>query len=199
MYSNTPHIVPGVRRWLVPRHLDLLGAALERLCGQTRAEFARTLAELAAGFVCEAVSAALAAPAQRTPREAWPRRGGGGPILNVFDEPAMDYDDDLAHGWEDDHLSPSHSPHDRPMLTSEETVPAALGLGLRVAGWWLSRRPGQLPLLSAMTLGAATTVVAVAGGPLALAGLGLAEAVFSIAAAEGASRLAARLLTPSSN
>jgi hypothetical protein len=199
MYYNTPYIAPDSRRWLVPRHLDLLGAALERLCGQTRAEFARTLAELAASFVCEAVSTALAAPDYRAQRDPWPRRDRRGSILNVFDDPAAEYDDDLADGWEEEHYAPSHSASDRPLLSGEETVPAALALGLRMTAWWLCRRPGRLPLLSAMTLGAASTMVAVAGGPLVLAGLGLAEAILSIATAEGAGRLAARLLVPSRN
>ncbi len=199
MYYNTPHIAPEARRWLVPRHLDLLGAALERLCGQTRAEFARTLAELAAGFVCEAVSTALAAPEYRTPRDSLVRRDRRRSILNVFDDPAVEYDDDLADGWEEERFPPTYSNCDRPALAAGEAVPAALAIGLRVAAWWLGRRPGRLPLLSAMTLGAATTVVAMAGGPLALAGFGLAEAILSIATAEGTSRLAARLLAPSRN
>src|SRR5262245_42570104 len=199
MYLRDSHIAPDARRRLVPRHLDLLGAALERLCGQTRAEFARTLAELAASFVCQAVSAALAAPDYRAQPDTRTRRDRRGSILNPFDDPGMEYDDDLACGWEDDQLAPSYAPTEHPVLTGEEAVPAALAVGLRVAAWWLGRRRDRLPLLSALTLGAATTVVAVAGGPLALVGLGLAEGVLSIAATEGASRLAAKLLAPSSN
>src|SRR5262249_6265472 len=106
MDFNNPQLAPGTRRWLVPRHLDRLRPALQRPGGQTRAEVARTLAQLAASFVGEAVSAALAAPDYRAPREPWPPRDRSGSILNPFDDPAVAYDDDLAYGREEDHLSP---------------------------------------------------------------------------------------------
>src|SRR4051794_23740851 len=104
MYSYNAYVAPGVRRLLVPRHLDLLGAALQRLCGRTRTDLARTLAEAAAALVCEAVVAALAAPALPPPvHDRWDRRERGRPILNAFDDRALE-DDGFSRSWEDDTL-----------------------------------------------------------------------------------------------
>jgi hypothetical protein len=206
MYFNNPYVAPGVRRLLVPRHLDLLGAALQRLCGRTRSDLARTLAEAAAALVCEAVVAALSGPVLPPAPEPSDRRERRRPILNPFGDPSME-DDHYSRGWEDDgwedggwrgdDVDPRHHRPDRPIVTTAADWSAGLALGLRLAAWWLGRRPGRPALLPALALGAGTTVVAVAGGPLTLAGLRLAEAVLGIGAGEGAARLAATLLSPS--
>jgi hypothetical protein len=206
VYFDNRHIAPDVRRLLVPRHLDLLGAALQRLCGRTRSDLARTLAEAAAALVCEAVVAALSGPVLPPAPEPWERRERRRPILNPFGDPTLE-DDGFSRDWEDDgweddrrqddDVAPGHRRPDRPIVVTATDWSAGLALGLRLAAWWLGRRPGRPALLPALALGAGTTVVAVAGGPLTLAGLRLAEAVLGIAASEGAARLAARLLSPS--
>jgi hypothetical protein len=207
VYFDNRHIAPDVRRLLVPRHLDLLGAALQRLCGRTRTDLARTLAEAAAALVCEAVVAALAAPALPPPvHDRWDRHERRRPILNTFGDPALEEgfsrgweDDTLEDGaWRDDDTAPRYRRPDRPTVLTAERWSAGLALGLRIAAWWLGRRPGRPALLPALALGAGTTGVAVAGGPMVLTGLRLADAVLGFAAAaEGAARLAATLLSPS--
>jgi hypothetical protein len=206
VYFDNRHIAPDVRRLLVPRHLDLLGAALQRLCGRTRSDLARTLAEAAAALVCEAVLAALSGPVLPPAAEPWERRERRRPVLNPFGDPSPE-DDGLSRDWEedrweddrwrDDEVAPRHRHPDRPIVTSAADWSAGLALGLRLAAWWLGRRPGRPALLPALALGAGTTAVAVCGGPLTLAGLRLVEAVLGVAAAQGATSLAARLLSPS--
>ena len=87
--------------------------------------------------------------------DPWPRRERGSTVLNPFDGPLTEYDYDSGHGWEEDTIEPSPSPFVRPTPAGKDAVPAALAVGLRVAAWWLCRRPGTLPLLSALAVGAA--------------------------------------------
>ena len=203
MYPRSFHD-PGGRRLLLPHHLDLLGAALQRLGSQTHADLARTLAETAARLVSEAVCLALADPGSQPSRAAWTpsrdpwgRRERGEPLMNVFDDAPRENDDDRAC-WEeeeDDFSTPASSIY-RPRPLTPEIWTAELALGLRTAAWWLARKPGR-SLFPALAVGAGTTLVAMASGPLTLAGLGLIEAMLSIKAAEAASNLASRLLARS--
>jgi hypothetical protein len=193
MHFDTALRGPGARD-LLPGHLDRLAASLRHLGDRGRADLARTLAAAAAGLVSDAVATALApAPPPRTP---WAAHNWGSLHKPAFDDPALEDDDDYdldggADGWGEAMFAPPPSPNARPRASAAERWSAALAVGLRVAAWWLCRRAGPRSLLPALALGGATTGLALAGGPLALVALGLAEAVFMIVAADGAARLRA--------
>src|SRR5437588_357108 len=66
----------------------------------------------------------------------------------------------------------------------------ALAAGCQAAGWWLRRRPGPLPLLTALGVGLAAGLAALVSGP---AGAGVAGAALALLALADAARSGADL------
>lgn len=176
-YENAPRARPPD---LLPRHLDLLGQALSRLAGETRLTLARTVASVAANLIGEAVSNALAVPVLRQRHEPWGHREWPRSAAGKYDDLDEAYDDHPDDYWEDDDYVPEPHPRSTPARPVSISGPAALALGLRVSAWWLHRHTDKAPVLSTLALGAVTATVAVAGGPMALAGLGVVEAVLGL-------------------
>ena len=185
---------------LVPHHLGLLAQALDRLTDETRQAVARTIARVAAGLVCEAVSAALAAPDPHPQHESWGRQERGRPFRGPCDRPQSRYSpsllDDPADGWEDeDLLFEPHYPQP-PERPPEVSWSVAAALGLRLSAWWLCRHPGPPPVASTLALGVGTAMAALAGGPLAVAGLEVVGALLGLQDLTHASDASACLTGP---
>jgi hypothetical protein len=173
----------------MPRHLARLQEALGGLTEQTRDALARTLAGAAADLVGQAVRAALGAPGDGLAFNPWHdrRRARPTPVTDPFEE-LYEYDpEDSEDRWYRDMPPPPEGP--RPSEGDATQVwPAALALGLRAAAWWLRRRTGRPPLLAALALGIVAAACATAGGPAALAGLGVAESLLGLASLPTAPR-----------
>jgi hypothetical protein len=187
------HTRAGQGGGLVPRHLARLHAALGGLAEQTRDALARTLADAAADLVGQAVRAALGAPGDAPAFDPWRdrRRAAPSPVTDPFEELyGFDPEDpeDPEDRWYRDLSPPPEVPHP-PEGDAPEVWPAAVALGLRAAAWWLGRRTGRPPLLAALALGTVAAAVAAAGGPAALAGLGMAESLLGLASLPTAPRL----------
>ena len=71
---------------------------------------------------------------------------------------------------------------------------AALAAGWQAARWWLRRRPGRFPLLSALVVGAAAGLATLAGGPLAAAAVGLVGTALGLLSLADAARSGADAL-----
>jgi len=184
MYCNNTLIArpPG----LLPRHLDLLGQALERLSGETRLALARTIAQIAAALVCEAVATALAVPDPRPRHESWRRQESWGrqergrSMLDPDDHLRWHHENSADDSWEgEDHLYEDGRPQqfDQPATMNWSS---ALALGLRVSAWWLGRGAAPLPVVSTLALGAATTLAALSTGPVAPVGVSVIEALLGL-------------------
>jgi hypothetical protein len=170
----------------VPRHLARLQEALGGLTEQTRDALARTLADAAADLVGQAVRAALGAPGDGPAFDPWRdrRRATSSPVTDPYEEL---YGFGPEDRWYRDQ-SPSPAAPRPPEGDAVEVWPAALALGLRAAAWWLRRRTGRSPLLAALALGTMAAALAAAGGPAALAGLGVAESLLALASLPTAPR-----------
>ena len=65
---------------------------------------------------------------------------------------------------------------------------SALAASWQAARWWLARKPGRYPVLTALAIGLAAGVATLAGGPLAAAGMtliGTAMGLLSLAQVAG--------------
>jgi len=56
-----------------------------------------------------------------------------------------------------------------------------VAVGLRAAAWWLQTRSGRYRLLAALGVGGVAAAAALAGGPVWVAGTGLAASVLGMA------------------
>src|SRR5262245_33774773 len=67
-------------------------------------------------------------------------------------------------------------------------------MGCQAAAWWLRRHSARRPLLAAVGVGAACAVAAYLGGPVVIAGVGLAGSALGLATLADAARASARAL-----
>jgi hypothetical protein len=186
--------LPG--RPLLVRHLGKLQQGFTDLRGQTRDAFARTLATVIAGLVCEAVRGALSTTNQRSVLDSWPRpqRPVGRSLLDVFGERPPEESDDAPNPW-DDPLPEVVTERECKQLALPGRA-AELALGLRVAAWWLSRPSRRTSLWTALGFGALAGTSALLAGPVVRAGLSLAESLLSLATLDTAAHSARTLAGP---
>jgi hypothetical protein len=176
------------------QHIDRLTDTLDSVSQRVRETVASIFGQSAAEIVRDAVHAVLAESAGRCtthahsrPYESSPTPFGSSLVRpnSIWDRPEDPYDhryselDDPLH--EDDYSS-----HDYGNDTSERPVassrwPQALLAGLQAVVWWLRRRTGGQAVLTALAIGLAASLVTFLGGPLAIAAMGLAGAVLSLA------------------
>jgi hypothetical protein len=174
----------SLRSWLDPaapwlaRHAERLRAGLDLLFDRLREALARVVGDRVADAVREAVEILLTdvpgrpcgphRPAERLLRSA-----------SIWDDPERavwdDEEDDEELGEEDVPRTASSRPHSPP-----PRWPEALVVGLHAAAWWLRRRIGRRPLLTAVGAGLATALATYLGGSFVAAAVGLAGSAISL-------------------
>jgi hypothetical protein len=165
---------PGAH-WL-GRHLARLRENLESLCERLRAAVALAVGTTVASAVREMVHALL----DETNRNPEPLARSQKTAAARWKDPWLD-DRDEHDPWREMPYE-SEPPEDFDSPTPEEVKRTgsarwcrALSAGLQAAAWWLRRRATGLSLVTAVGVAAAVTLAGYAGGPLALAGWGLAR------------------------
>jgi hypothetical protein len=168
-------------KWLAG-HLRRLCRTHEGLAGRLRETDAVAVGQSVAHAVREAVSAVLA-DGVRGPGPTHPDRLMGGPSLwgrHQDTDPDRWPDDPDPY---DDELPPE--PPDEPGGPGGSTRPSPWLLGVvlacQAAAWWVRRRLAGLPVLAAVAVGLLAALAAYAGGPLTLAGVGLAGSALTLA------------------
>ena len=154
----------------LPRHLRDLGLYLGELSTRVRESVAEAVGNTVAGAVRDSLTRIWERPAHREPP---PRRRE--PEIDPYDwtEPLTE------EQWiEEQRLADEYRPAPQPPVEeSAVTKTHLLALAMKAAGWYLQRRGS---LLGALGLSVLVGSVALVGGPLALVGLGLAEAASEV-------------------
>jgi hypothetical protein len=202
-----PHRLPLTER------LDRLRQTLNSLSGELVEGVAASIAQTVAGVVRDTLLALLTKGRSRPDlperdRSRWshnhpaPLWGG----LDEEDDPMWPEDHEATPMWgnSDEDRWPD-SPSDRRLPVTSTQPPttqprvrrwvSALAASWQAAGWWLARKPGRYPVMTALAIGLAAGVATWAGGPLAAAGMtliGTALGLVSLAqvAGSGASAVA---------
>jgi hypothetical protein len=173
----------------VAAHLDRLGRALEALAARVRDGLAGAIATVVGDAVAQALGTVLADVAIEDARARTRAQPPG---------PATLWDPTRRPGWYDDPLDPGY-PGGAEFDSDDVPPPGpaaqparlrwarALMAGVQAALWWM-RRPGRRTLLSAVGVGVAAGLAALAGGPVAAAATGLAGTALGLAAVADAVR-----------
>ncbi len=208
-------LAPPVRLPLAD-HLDRLRQALNGLGGELVEGIAASVAQTVAAAVRDTLLALLT---KGQSRPSLPERDGsqwspsnpsswwGGP--DEADDPMWPEDREPTPMWGEPAEQPwPGSSNDRRLPVRPAEPPtaqprlrrwtSALAAGWQAARWWLARKPGRYPVLTAVAIGLAAGVATWAGGPLAAAGVSLVGSAFGLlalaaAAGNSASTLAGAL------
>jgi hypothetical protein len=182
--SWDPSTTPPVRGRLA-RHLGRLQQSLDGVGQQVRQAVASAVGRTMAEAIGEAVYQALrprAGPSGPQPRSSsWyaDRSAMGRPD---WDEPAWRCQADAsswrdAYGYDEDD-DPRYDEDSEPDKTSAPHDPSrarcwsrAVAAGLHAAAWWLRQHPGEVSLLTALTVGTLAGLAVLAGPVSGLAGL----------------------------
>jgi hypothetical protein len=165
-------------------HIDRLQARLDELRERLRDAASQMLSETVADVVRQVLRSLLSVPrleflADSTPPEPiqdvpyWHRPAA---YESMYDPAAMYADEDLEQ-----FTPPPPEPQTAPETPRVSRWRTALAVGLRAASWWLERQTGRSAVAVALGLGATATAVVLAGGPLTLAGAGLAASALGLA------------------
>ena len=151
---------------------ERLREAASRLLGETVADVVQQVVHGLLTPTCPVLPPAYPPSNYRPDSPLWGRR----------DSPEDLYDPDAVYRRDDpEDYTPEPETEPEPETRCVSRWRKALAVGLRAASWWLQRRTGRSSLAVAIGLGATATAVFLAGGPLTLAGAGLAASALSLA------------------
>jgi hypothetical protein len=195
-----PHRLPLTER------LDRLRQTLNGLSGELVEGVAASIAQTVAGVVRDTLLALLTKGRSRPDlperdRSRWshnrPSSLWGG--LDEGDDSMWPEDHEATPMWgnpDEDRWPDSPSDRRVPVTPTQPSTAqprlrrwvSALAASWQAAGWWLARKPGRYPVMTALAIGLAAGVATWAGGPLAAAGMtliGTAVGLVSLAQAAG--------------
>jgi hypothetical protein len=162
---------------MLAHYLDRLRHTLDTLSERLREAISTAVGETVAGVARETMRADLAelAPVMASYEQFFHPSHSSQPLWmrpeELEEEP-----------WFDDPSVEEDIPPPRAIDSNRRSSrwPPSIAIGLHTTLWWLRRRVGKFPVMTAVSVGLLTAMATYAGGPLAAAAVGLAGSALGL-------------------